>query len=264
MKKIPFILLAAIMLAISCKKTEIIPPDPPAFLNPQQEQWGLAINYTAKWCSPCGSWGAPLIHDLNEMGKVVTVTNHASGDPMFNSTLYYAMSADRPTGGGIPAFWIGDTKTTSTSAMTTLLAKTPIAGLDMKTFRVGSDINIAVQVKFFSAGSGDYYLSFWMLESGIDGSASAGTYAQAGTSDANYTHDFVLRQAYDTKVYGDKILTSPAAGTVYDKVITMSVDAAWTKDVYIAACLWKYDPAGNPTNNIPYYKYINGFVFHQE
>ncbi len=103
--------------------------------------------------------------------------------PMYNSTLYAQMTADRQTGGGIPAFWIEDAKTKSTSSMTLLLAKTPIAGIDMKMHREGNVINIAYMVEFFSAGDGDYYLSLWMLESGIDGSASAGSYAQAGTSD---------------------------------------------------------------------------------
>jgi hypothetical protein len=260
MKKLTFIVLSALLLFISCKKTEIILPDPPAFLEPKQEQWGLAINYTAKWCSPCGSWGAPLIHDLSEMGKVVAVTNHSSGDPMYNSTLYSQMSADRPTGGGIPAFWVGDSKTTSTSSMTQLLAKTPIAGIDMKTYREGNTMNIAYMVEFFSAGDGDYFLSLWMLESGIDGSASAGSYAQAGTSDPNYEHDFVIRQAYGNNVYGEKIFTSPAAGATYDKVVSMTVDAAWNQNVYIVACLWRFDAAGDPASYNPKYKYVNGFV----
>jgi len=260
MKKLLLLTFSVMFFMTACQKTEIIIPDPPAFLDAKQVQYGLAINYTAKWCSPCGSWGAPLIHDLSSMGKVVAVTNHASGDPMYNATLYNGMSSDRPTGGGIPSFWVGDSKTTSTSTMTTLLNQTPIAGVDAKMYKSGSTINIAVQVKFFSAGSGDYYLSYWLLESGIDGSASAGAYAQAGTSDADYTHDFVLRDAYNSTVYGEKILTNPASGKVYEDVITMNVNSAWTNEVYIAACLWKFDPNGNPQNNNPRYKYINGIV----
>ncbi len=74
----------------------------------------------------------------------------------------------------------------------------------------------------------------------------------------NYTLDFVIRQAYGNNVYGEKILTSPAAGTTYEKVVSMTVDAAWNQNVYIVACLWKYDATGNPASNIPKYKYING------
>jgi hypothetical protein len=264
--KIILFLSVIILATVSCKKETVDPIDNQPIvptLQPKQEQWGLAINYTAKWCSPCGSWGAPLIHNLAGMNKVVAVTNHASNDPMYNATLYTQMTSDRITGGGIPAFWVGDSKTSSansTSMMTQLLNTTPIAGIDMKTKRTGADISIESQVKFFQAGSGDYYLSFWMLESGIDGSASAGSYAQAGTSDPNYKHDYVIRKA-EGHVYGEKILTNPEAGKTFDKNFTMSVNSAWTKEVYVVAVLWKYDESGNPTNQIPKYKFINAFMY---
>ncbi len=265
--KVKVILLLSIILifAVSCKKETVEPePEVPA-LQPKQEQWGLAINYTAKWCAPCGSWGAPLIHSLAGMGKVVAVTNHASGDPMYNSTLYSQMTADRITDGGIPAFWVGDNKygssSSATPAMTQLLASTPVvAGIDMKTKRTNADISIESKVEFFQAGTGDYYLSFWMLESGIDGSASAGSYAQNGTSDPNYKHDFVIRKA-EGNVYGEKILTDPPKGKTYDKNFTMTVGTEWTKEVYIVAVLWKYDPNGNPANKIPKYKFVNAFMY---
>lgn len=256
-----------IFITASCKK-ETVEPDPepqiPA-LSPKQEQWGLAINYTAKWCSPCGSWGAPLIHNLSGMGKVVAVTNHASGDPMFNSTLYTQMTSDRITDGGIPAFWVGNTKTNSsnsTSTMTQLLATSPVvAGIDMRTKRTNADISIESKVEFFQAGTGDYYLSFWMLESGIDGSTAAGSsYAQLGTSDPNYKHDFVIRKS-EGHVYGEKILTDPAAGKTYEKNFTMTVNTEWSKEVYIVAVLWKFDPSGNPANKIPKYKFVNAFMY---
>ncbi len=261
-----YVIILTVFFAASCKK-ETVEPDPPVppvpTLQPKQEQWGLAINYTAKWCGPCGSWGAPLIHNLAGMGKVVAVTNHASGDPMYNSTLYSQMTADRITEGGIPAFWVGDTKTSSsssTSTMTQLLASTPIAGIDMKTKRTDLSISIESQVKFFAAGTGDFYLSFWMLESGIDGSASAGSYAQNGTTDPNYTHDYVIRKS-EGAVYGEKILTDPASGKTYDKNFTMTIDASWTQEVYIVAVLWQFDPTGNPSTKNPKYKFINAFMY---
>jgi len=260
MRKLTLIVLSALVLFIACKKTEIIIPEAPAFLEPKQEQWGLAINYTATWCGFCGSWGAPLIHDFDKMGKVVTVANHDSGDPMFNLALKTQMSVDRPVGSGIPSFWVGDEKTKETSKMTQLLAKIPTAGIDMKIRRIENSMKIAYMVKFFSAGVGDYYFSLWMLESGIDGSSSAGSFAQAGTSDPNFKHDFVFRKAYGNKVYGEKILTNPATGATHEGVVDMPIDAAWKKNVYIAACLWRYDTAGNPAANNPNYKFVNGFV----
>jgi hypothetical protein len=263
MKKILPLMLLGIFALISCKKTEIIIPDPPAFLNPKQEQWGLVINYTATWCGPCGSSGATAVANAGQIDKAVVITNHVSGDPMYNATLYNSMTADRKTGGGVPAFWVGDSKVVTSQVVTTLtqqMNNTPIAGIDMKTNHVNNKMNVAAQVKFFSQGTGDYYLSFWLLETGIDGSSSAGSYAQTGATDPNYKHKYVLRTMKDNKAYGDKILTSPAAGTTHDIVFSFDVNALWTKDLSVAACLWKYDASGDPANFIPNYKYINGFV----
>jgi len=263
MKKILPLMLLGIFALIACKKTEIIIPDPPAFLDPKQEQWGLVINYTATWCGACGSSGATAINNASQVEKTVIITHHVSGDPMYNATLYTSMTADRKTGGGIPAFWVGDSKVTASQTVTTLnqqMNNTPIAGIDMKTNRIGNTINVAAQVKFFSQGTGDYYLSFWLLETGIDGSASAGQYAQSGTSDPNYKHKFVLRAAKDNKAYGDKILTNPAVGATHDIVFSFDINTLWTKDISVAACLWKYDASGTPDTFIPRYKYINGFV----
>lgn len=251
-----FILVLAGLALLSCNKKDDSPEDIPS-LNPIQEQWGLVINYTAKWCGPCGSWGSSTLHQMAGMGKVVAVTNHASGDPMYNPILLSSMDADRAMGSGIPSFWVGDVKSSDTASMAQLLGKTPVAGIDMKTSREGDVINIVAKVKFFSNGSGDYHLSFWMLESGIDGSSSAGSYAQAGTTNPNYKHDFVIRKVAESGVWGEKILTDPSSGSTYDKTLTMTVGTSWTSDVYIVACLWNH----LPESNLPRYKFINGFVY---
>ena len=255
MKWFAFILAGITLL--SCNKKDDSPEDMPPSLNPVQEQWGLVINYTAKWCGPCGSWGSTTLHEMAGLGKVVAVTNHASGDPMYNPVLFSNMDADRAVGSGIPSFWVGDIKSTNPASMTQLLNNTAVAGIDMKTSREGDVFNIVAKVKFFSEGSGDYHLSFWMLESGIDGSASAGSYAQAGTSNPAYKHDFVIRKAEESGVWGEKILTDPSSGATYDKTLTMTVEPSWTSEVYIVACLWNHIPE----SNLPKYKFINGFVY---
>ncbi len=211
-------------------------------LNPTQTQYGLAINYTATWCGPCGNWGAPLIHELADMGNVVAITNHASGDPMYTAGLYGSMSDARPTGGGIPAFWIGDTKTTSTSEMTTLLAQTPIAGVDLSRSVSGSTMTVKVKAKFFAAGTGDYYLSVYVLENGIDGSAAAGNYEQNGAIQP-YEHDYVLRTSAlgDGDAYGELIATDPANGKTVNKEYSITLDSGWDNSLYACAIIWKKD-----------------------
>lgn len=128
MKKLLLAILALGLVFTSCKKDE----EEETTLSPSAAQRGFVINYTASWCGPCGSWGAPLIHDYaNAAPSGVAITAHASGDPM-NNSLYSSFSSDRTTGGGVPSFWVGDTKTTSPSAMTDLLGQPAEAGVDYK------------------------------------------------------------------------------------------------------------------------------------
>lgn len=164
-------------------------------MNPKEEQWAFAINYTASWCGPCGNWGVPLIHDMYDEGKTVAICAHANNDPM-NNDLASSFKKDRPTGGGIPAFWVGDTKSGSSSGINdiqNLKSQAPTAGIDLDYELSGGKATVDVKVKFFDGGSGDYYLSTFVLESGIDGSSSAGQYNQKENSDPDFTHDFVLR-----------------------------------------------------------------------
>ncbi|MDD3876590.1 MAG: hypothetical protein PHT69_08210 [Bacteroidales bacterium] len=269
MKKMFVFAMALSMLMFSCKKDNDIVDDDDnqqeQQLNPVQQQWGFTLNYTATWCTYCGSWGADKLHELSVMnsGKVLSIAAHASGDPMYVSSMYTSLTNDRKTGGGIPAFWVGDEKVTSSSAvskMNTLVAKTPIAAIDMKTTKNSGSFAVKSKVKFFAAGTGDYYLSFFILEDGILGNAGTGNYEQDGTSNANYKHDFVLRKTYATNAYGELLATNPAANATYDKEITFEFNTAWTNTLYVGAAIWKYNPNGNPDNNIPRYEFVNGFV----
>jgi hypothetical protein len=256
MKKIFFILAIAISI-LSCQKTEETPKSSTPALNPVQKQWGLVIEYTAKWCGPCGNWGAPTMHDLTTSSPyVVGIAAHASGDPMFDNALYSTFSADRTTGGGIPAFWIGDTKTQSASALTTILGKTATAAIDLNYTKTATTMTVNTQTKFFTATSGDYYLSVLLMESGIDGGTSATSdYQQNGTSDPNFKHEHVLRaSAVAGKSYGASIISGAiTAGKTVNKTYTIAIDPSWKKTLYPCAILWKYE-AGSA---VPMYKFVN-------
>ncbi|MCF8368493.1 MAG: Omp28-related outer membrane protein [Bacteroidales bacterium] len=254
MKNIYLVFLSLMIFSLfSCNKKEDESPQDDG-LSPVKEQWGFALNYTATWCGPCGAWGAPLIHDYAEQGKVVAITAHASGDPMHKATLYNSFENVRTDGGGIPAFWVGDKKTTNLGDMVTLLAETPTAGIALQYEISGANIAVKTKTKFFDAGSGDYYLSVLVLESGIDGSSSSGAYAQNGTSTpATYQHDFVLRaSAVDGNAYGELIATDPAKDAAFTKDYTIPFDEAWDNDVYVVAILWNKDLGSTPV-----YKFVN-------
>lgn len=255
MKKLALLLIAAGLMFTACDK------DDPSKLDPQQVMFALGINYTATWCGPCGNWGAPLIHDIEATspGKVVAITNHASGDPMHNATLYGEMTADRETGGGIPSFWVGDSKVSSGDAVSStqaLLANVPDAGMDYAVVRTGNTFDIDVQVKFFNDVTGDYYLSTYILESGIDGSTNAGAFKQNGVSNPDtYKHDFVIRSSATGNAYGEMITSGATANQTFDKNYSMNIDLTWTNDVYVVCILWKYDAA----SAAPTYKFVNAF-----
>ena len=256
MKRLLLLSLVMSIVFLSCKKKDK-DDDTAKSPEPTQAQWGWVVNYTATWCGPCGNWGAPLIHTYEAAGNVVAITAHASNDPMYIANLYTEFNADRTNGGGIPSFWVGDVKTTSEGEMATLLGKVPEAGVAFFATNSGSEMTVELRVKFFNAASGDYYLSVYLLQDGIDGSASSGEYAQNGVANPDtYKHDFVLRASATNNAYGE-LLTSGSvdAGATFDKDYTIPIDGSWGTGVYAAAVLWRYDTS----TGVPNYKYINAY-----
>ncbi len=255
MKTKSLLLLLSVFLLtnISCKKDK--DEDAQEQLNPTQKQKGFAINYTARWCGPCGNWGAPLIHHYaDDAPNGAIICAHANNDPM-NNNLYYSFRDDRTTNGGIPSFWVGDNFTQSNSSMTSLLNQPdPECGVDYSYEIKDGKMNVKTKVKFFEAGQGDYYLSVLVLEDGIPGGSSApGNYQQSGTNDPDYTHDFVLRaSAQQGEAYGVLITTDPSANDVIDGDYSIDLDSDWN-NVYPVCIVWRKDTS----NGKPYFKYVN-------
>ena len=257
MKKLLFILMAFALVASACTKTDDDDnggdDGGSSGLNPTAKQNGFSIVYTATWCHYCGQWGAPRIHDYaNDAPNGVMICNHVN-DPMTNNGLLKSFSDDRKYNGE-PHFWVGDDETYQKNAMKDLLAKgDAIAGVDYTYSVSGGVMTVKTSVKFFAAGSGDYYLSVLVLEDGIAGDKNAGQYAQHGVSNPDdYKHDYVLRKSAVTgKAYGEKIVSSPAKDKTINKEYKISVDASW-KNPYAVALIWKKESGAAPQ-----YKYIN-------
>lgn len=225
------------------------------------QQWALALNYTATWCSYCGSWGAPLMHDLYKYENVVCISVHTNGDPMYND-LYPDFNDDRETGGGIPAFWIGDKKTDnvpeSHQVTKQLKEQDPVAGLHIESNRTDSILIVKITIVFNYNLDGEFYLSTYLLEDGIDGSSMAGGYNQSGTSasypEDDYKHDYVLRASSNmANAYGEKIAESPSSNQTITNEFLFTIQKDWNQKVYPVAVLWKYNTSGSK----PYYQYIN-------
>ena len=263
MKKIALVLMAFVLIASACKKDEEEEVDPNA-LNPTAAQKGFAIEYTSTTCSICGSKGGPLIKKYSvDAPHSVVIALHVNGnsDPMANNQLSYGFRNDRPSGGGIPSFWVGDTKTSTNNqeAMNDLVKSgSAIAGVDIKFTKEGNNMKVETLTKFFDAGTGDYYLSVYVLEDGIDGSSTAPAgYVQPGASysypNDDYKHNFVIRAASaGNNVMGELIASNPAKDKEIAKNYTITLDPSWEKTLYAVAVIWKYD-----ANGTIQYSYVN-------
>jgi hypothetical protein len=263
MKKLTLILLAFVLVASACKKDEEEETDPNA-LNPTETQKGFAIEYTSTTCSLCGHYGGPTLHQFAKdasHGVVIALHVNGNSDPMANNTLSYGFSNDRPSGGGIPSFWIADKKADmkDQGAMKVYLDanKTAIAGIDIKYTKEGNKMKVETLTKFFAAGTGDYYLSVYILEDGIDGSSNAPQgYVQPGVSQSypndDYKHDFVMRAASNNNSMGELLVSNPAKDKEISKSYTIALDPSWNKKLYAVAVIWKFD-----MNGTIQYSYVN-------
>ncbi|MCF8295916.1 MAG: Omp28-related outer membrane protein [Saprospiraceae bacterium] len=252
MKKLIFFLLALMIAFASCKKDKD-EDDEEKGLNPTQTQWGFTLEYTRTNCGICGSTGGPVIHSLHDMGNVVALAVHVNGS---NDSMVYAnysgFSGDRPSGGGIPSFWVGNVKATTgdaTTHMTTLLGESAIAGVDLSYTISGGKMKVKTKTKFFSAGTGDYLLSVYLLQDGVDGGTNAPPGFKQSGGAPDYIHDFILRDASTGNVYGETLATSPASGDTFEKEYEFSLGYGWVaSNCYAVAVIWQYDPSASPAH----------------
>ncbi len=255
-KKITYLVFLLFLLLACAKEDQEVEENSTYF-----DQWALVINYTAASCYNCGAWGAPLVHEIEESGKVVTICAHSLSDPMY-TPIMLSFKKDRESGGEIPAFWVGDINTVdevSTSLAVGLVkSNLPVAGLEISHTMTDTIMTVTVKSIFSVASTGEYYLSVFQLEDGIDGSYSSGLYRQSGTlhtyPNDDYTHDFVLRKSSVGKeAYGEKIIEQPEKDQVILNEYIFSTNTYPKGNVYPVAVLWKYDPSGS----LPHYKFIN-------
>ena len=261
MRKLTILMAAFLMIFSACKKDE--QTEDPDALAPTAAQKGFCIEYTSTTCGICGNQGFILSHQFASdapNGVVMTLHVNSNSDKMANNTLSYGFNDDRPVEGGIPKFYVGDNKISlsETNAMKDLIAQgDAVAGIDIKYEKDGTNMKVETLTKFFSAAAGEYYLSVYILEDGIDGSSSAPQgYVQAGGTyshpNDDYKHDFVIRaSSMNNNVMGEKIATSPTKDQEISKSYTIPLDASW-KDVYAVAVLWHYVPSATVK-----YQYVN-------
>ena len=223
-------------------------------------QNGFGITYTAVWCEPCGNWGAPLIHNYAlDAPKGAIISLHLSDSDSMKTHLSYSFAYDRSYNMAIPAFWVGDQKASSSTAMTDYLAQNPYppCGIDYSYNIDDNKMFIDTKTLFFKKENGDFYLSVLILEDGIDGSSYAPTnYIQAGTTNSYpndiYTHDFVIRtSSVADSAYGELLIHNPSIDTAITTNHEINLDPNWINP-YPICIIWKYEPGTKPE-----YHYIN-------
>ncbi len=194
------------------------------------------------------------------MGNIVAFGVHIEPavDPMATS-ISSGFMGDRPTGGGIPSFWIGDEAGDDQSLMTALMNKVPEAGVDLVSTNLDDLMQVKVQVKFFANVTGDYYVNVYLLESGIDGGPEAPSdYIQTGGG-AGFMHNHVLRCSGSSTSYGGELIGQGniASGTTFDTEFFVGLDSEWVSaNLRVAAVIWKFDVA----SPAPQFKYINAIL----
>ncbi len=255
MKK-ALLLAAAVMLIFSaCKKDE--ENNTETELTPTAAQKGFILEWTSITCGICGSSGGPALDKFSQdgpKGAMIALHVNSSDSMKVPNNVYWAFSEDRPTGGGIPAFYAGDTKTSYSddqAVITQINSGNAVAGVAIDYEIDGNTMSIRTRTKFFQPAQGDYRLSVFVLEDGIDGSDGAPQgYDQAGGG-SDYTHNCVWRASATSEIMGELIATDPVADSKVNKNYSVQLDPEWN-DVYPVAVIWKHDDQASVK-----YSYVN-------
>jgi hypothetical protein len=240
----------------------------------------LLIDFTEVWCNPCGTWGTPNFDNIinANTGKVIPMAIHAFSqgsetdelntptatdfvNPNANPLCYFSESQGRMS---FPTWFVGQTNAiVSTPDGTGIyvqlsvdkanrsidsLRNLPVVANSLVTQKIdGSTLTATATTQFFSDVTGDYTISFYVVEDNV-------THRQAanGVWNMNYTHNHLFRNAI-SGTWGDVIASG---STAKDKQFTTTKTYTLTNEnannVHVVAAIWKKD--GNK------YTFVNAAV----
>lgn len=265
MKKISLIIsLILIAVIYSCDKYEEVQKSDN--LTPEAKQWAFMGEVTSTTCGTCGYSGYNNFNLMkkNNSGKIIALAFHCNyPDDSMQSPLLYSYESSRPTGGGIPSFHVGNNKSSMSDLQNnadSILKKAPEAQVKFKAVMVGSKMNVTSKIKFFKNVTGEYYVSFYLCEHGIDGSPTAPNgYKQSGGS-GDYKHNNVVRAGNENNnAYGTKITTAEAttANTIFDYTCSIDINPKWNKSkLFVTAVIWKKNTDNSAECQ---YLFVNGW-----
>ena len=229
------------------------------FAQVEQTHIPLLIKKTATWCPYCGGWGWDLQNDLEERNDdiAVIVQAHPSEScELFDNTSKNLMDS-LPVTDYYP-FWfvngerrydyflsVNYNKSIINQYIDSTRNEPPLANCHYS-FDIHNDtLDVTTTTKFFQDTSGTFYLSVWIIESGVFA-------AQNGLQGEDPYHSNVLRASMSNAVFGEQIIDGPVQ--IYDSIISsfsMVLDTSWRlQNTHLAFVIWQR------TEN---YTYVNAF-----
>ena len=245
MKKQLLLLALTLMIAIvSCKKEKpapetVVTPTPPIAVSSTYKT--LLVEYTATWCSPCGSYGYDNFKDAYDKnpGKVVGISMHAND--AVSSGFSYAQDAMEKNWSfnATPMCAINNIRHSASGLQTEIdnaINSNPKAkaGIGIEWSVSGTTITINTRTVFFQSLTGEYNLGIYLVENGVMA-------YQTSHTPSFIVHDRILRDSPTSGGFGEKIVLNPSS----EQSINKSYSYAFTAEVYnpsnlkVVAVIWK-------------------------
>ncbi len=215
MKKIKLLTLvfATVILLTNCKKKETEPTGAgeTAWFEPENKQRSLLLNYTATWCTYCGSWGHPTfkaaLNGLNDNAFGIAIQASGSdliayqykpnNDTPFVSRFLFDMisSINNVNVSGYPTLAVNNKSGYGGGAQNSMIAdansynaNAPIANINFGITKTATGFTAKTTTKFFKETSGDYYINMFVTENKINNKQNVG-----GTYVDPYEHNNIPR-----------------------------------------------------------------------
>jgi len=251
---------ALTVFAVGCKKDKVEDTNSgggQTGLVVENQQRSLLVYSTATWCGPCGAYGGPNFKNALTTPNLVALNFQSSGSsdlvPYYRKqgvdTLFIApfvnqlYNSMRPNG-YIPLFTM-NSAVLGNSAVTTAQiadaaniynANSPEAGIAAQATLSGEKFTIDTKMKWFKAGSGEYYITAFIVEKDLNHRQAVG-----GAYQAVYGHKHIVRAT----TAGD---CDRSTQTVFGEIAngSLAVNAEFTKTLSFT---WKNEtPTGNLNN----------------
>lgn len=205
---------------------------------PQQKTRSVIFEFSETWCGPCGNWGLPLANDLStqlassDKGYLLNIKttsqptsmNAVGGNALASNFNVQAVPSFLINKGSVEGTNASDIMNKVTAANGTAAVASAAANLSIN----GNTIKVSAKAKFWTAATGQYFMSVFITENDIEATQNG-----AATNPAKHPH--VLRgamaatgTALSTSPWGQQIGTATiAANAEFSKTFEAAVGAGW-------------------------------------